>query len=408
MTFRHVNPNNTGLYPQVQLEWSPTTGGTSASPSWVDLTDRLRDWAWQYGQNDELGQSQPGTGFALLSNADRKLDPSYASGAWFGAIKPRRQFRMQFKWGGVTKAGFLAYARGFPQSWPAQGKDAVVRVDFVDLLGVLEGHDLVAGFSRAAELSGARISAILDAVGVPAGLRSIDTGTVTVAAIDVTDIGTSALSHAKQVAMDEFGRLFVAKDGTVTFHDRHRRINASNVHMSFSDEVPTGFSTVMPYGTEFRPEFDDNYLWNYVRVDGPSSDDTPGVASGGTTSQSDYWSIAKTFSSQLANEPDRSALAQYYVWLYQQARLRVPRIPLQMPVWSFALATEISDQIPVTRFSSGSTMTLTQNIEGIAHACSPGGPWRMEFQTSPADTNTYWTLQTSTLGTIDSTNLIAP
>jgi hypothetical protein len=50
---------------------------------------------------------------------------------------------------------------------------------------------------------------------------------------------------------------------------------------------------------------------------------------------------------------------------------------------------------------------LVQNVEGVRHACQPGGPWTTSVTTSPADTRTYMVTGHATLGLSDSGNLAA-
>jgi hypothetical protein len=388
------------LYPDVMLEWAPTTQPTDASQTWVNITDRLRLWDWGYGRNDELATFEAGTGSVVLDNRDRELDPSYDAGAWFGNIKPRKMFRLRYRWNGTVYPGFVSYARGLPQTYPATGFDSVVQVDLVDAFAILQGVDLVVGFTRPAELSGARIEAVLDAIGVPAALRDVDTGTVTVDAINVDTAGTSGLGHAKAVALDsEMGSLFVAKDGKVTFHDYERRLNASVLH-EFSDD-----GADLPY-TSIEPAFDETYLWNYIRTTGADGDTITAVAED-TASQDDYFIITKTLSTQLAYEPDVLQVAQRYALKYAQPELRLPALPLNGAaspddLWPVLLDLEVSDRVTVERFGDAADpMLLTQNVEGIRHACQPGGPWVTAVPTSPADTRTYFILDDATYGQLD-------
>lgn len=392
----------TYTYPDVLLEWAPTTKPTAASQTYTDITGRLREWSWGYGRNDELGRFEAGTGHVLLDNRDRELDPSYNAGAWFGNIKPRRMFRLRYRWNGVVYPGFVAYSRGFPQAWPAAGHDSVVKVDLVDAFAILQSVDLVVGFSRPVEDSGTRIAAVLDAAGIPAALRDIDTGTVDVEALEITDTGTSALDHAKQVAEAENGQFFIAKDGRATFHNRDRRLNAASLH-TFTDD-PAGS---LRYQPGLEPAWDDTYLWNFVRVAG-SAANTETVAED-TASQDDYHKIVKALSSGLAYGGDRTALAEYLLRVYKQPQLRAPALPVNgrlnpTAMWPVLLDLEVSDRVTVNRFATAADpMSLVQNVEGLRHTCKPGGPWQTTIATSPADETVYWQLDHATRSALDST-----
>jgi hypothetical protein len=408
MAFTPVLPGSTA-YPSVLLEWAPTSKPTDASQTYVDITSRLRDWEWGYGRNDELARFEAGTGYVLLDNRDRALDPTFNAGPWFGNVKPRKMFRLRYQYAGVTYPGFVAYARGFPQAWPSAGADSVVKVDLVDAFAILQGIDLVTGFTRGVERSDVRIGAVLDAVGIPAALRDLDVGTVDVAALTVTDAGTSGLDHARSVAADaEFGALFVAKDGKVTFHNRWRRLNQTSL-WTFTDN-PGGLRR---YAPDMEPAYDETYLWNYLTVAGPVVDD---VAATSTDAASvlDYHTLVRPVTSPLAVFNDRQALADYEIDLYAQPALRAPSLPLQGAsapalMWPCILDLEVSDRVTVDRFATSSDpMSFVQNVEGVRHSCRPGGPWLTTVATSPADTTQYWALENATLGLLQSTTYVAP
>jgi hypothetical protein len=88
-----------------------------------------------------------------------------------------------------------------------------------------------AGYDRAAvtptgagATSGARINAVLDGVGWPAGARNIDTGTTTVAA---TDFSGNALDEMRNVATAEVGDLWATADGKIRFRSRYNLYTAT-------------------------------------------------------------------------------------------------------------------------------------------------------------------------------------
>lgn len=407
MAFTNVLPGTT-IYPELRLRWAPTTKPTDGSQTYVDITSRLKGWTWKYGRNDELGVFEAGSGSVLLDNSDRAFDPSYTASPYYGNVKPRKMFELVARWNAVEYPVFVAYAQGFPQEWPsATQTGGQVLVSLVGGEALLNTYDLVVGFTRSAELSGARIDAVLTEVGIPAGLQDTDTGTVMIDAITVDQPGTSALSYARSVAADsEFGQLFAAKDGKLTFHDRQRRLNASILH-TFSD-VGGGHR----YDTEFKTAWDDAYLANYVRVDG-AADTDPGIAEN-AASQLDYVTVTKTMSSRLSDYNDREALANYVVSRYAQPLQRAPALPLQgarapSTQWPVILDLEVSDRIRIRQFDGSAVpIVLTQNVEGIRHTCKPGGPWLTEVATSPADISVYWTLGTAGKSELQSTTLLAP
>jgi hypothetical protein len=117
--------------PAVDIEWAPTTRPTNAA-SWTSIADRTRAWSTKRGRPTELDRFQAGTASILLDNKDRRLDPSYADGPWYGNIAPQRQYRIRAKWNGVEYGIIHAYADGFPQSYPGSGFDSVVELQATD------------------------------------------------------------------------------------------------------------------------------------------------------------------------------------------------------------------------------------------------------------------------------------
>jgi hypothetical protein len=201
------------FWPTMLLEWAPADPPSAETPTWVDITSRLREWEWQYGRNDETGEFEPGQGHVVLDNRDRAFDPTNTAGAWYGNIKPRRKFRMRCTWNATTYPIFLAHARGFPQHYPGE-LNKQVRVDLADALAILKAVDLEAiGFNRPVERSDERLEALLDAADIPDAERAISTGTVDVADTgDAVDLG-SAQEHVQQVTASEGVIPFVGRDG---------------------------------------------------------------------------------------------------------------------------------------------------------------------------------------------------
>lgn len=205
------------VWPTFTLEWAPASGPLVESPAWVDITDRLLEWEWSYGRNDETGEFEAGQGSLLLDSKDRAFDPSYTAGPWYGNIKPRRQFRMTTEWAGVTYPVFRAHARGFPQQYPSE-TNKTVRVQLADLLALLQAVDLDAlGFNRPPELSTDRLDAVLDEADIPAGFRDYDPGENYVFATDdLVEVG-SANSQLRAVEWTEGPPVYVNRSGNIAY-----------------------------------------------------------------------------------------------------------------------------------------------------------------------------------------------
>jgi hypothetical protein len=155
-------------------------------------------------------------------------------------------------------SGFITnYDTGF-----RQGNEDVstVTLKCIDAFKLLAGSAIttVAGTS-AGQLSGARVSALLDAVEWPVSLREIDTGNSTLQA----DPGTSrnVLEALQTVENSEFGGIFVDGQSNVVFVDRDSLITRPATSLyDFNDD-----GTDISY-TNAVVAYDDTTLINDVTV----------------------------------------------------------------------------------------------------------------------------------------------
>ena len=217
---------------------------TLGGERYFDITDRLVTAQVRRGKTQALDRIDAGVLAVTVDNSDRVFDPLYEAGPYFGQLIPRRSVRVS--------SNDLPVFVGFVDDFDIQyepGVQSVVRIDASDALSVLTNAGLEE-FTPDSELSGARINTVLDRPEIdwPAELRDIDPGNSTMLDTDVSE-GTSALTYMQLVANSEFGTLFLAKDGKITFRERNSVPNTPD--LVFSDEVlksryitPTRYRTV--------------------------------------------------------------------------------------------------------------------------------------------------------------------
>jgi hypothetical protein len=75
------------------VEFSPTLN--SEADNWVDITDQVETIQIGSGRSDELSQFQAGTCQIRLRNDDRRFDPLYVDGPYYGKLLPKRKFRVR-------------------------------------------------------------------------------------------------------------------------------------------------------------------------------------------------------------------------------------------------------------------------------------------------------------------------
>jgi hypothetical protein len=78
--------------PTVEIAWADTP--LTASPTWTDVTSRLRRLELDRSADPELRRFQAGRATIELDNLDRALEPGFASGPYYPNVKRRRQVRV--------------------------------------------------------------------------------------------------------------------------------------------------------------------------------------------------------------------------------------------------------------------------------------------------------------------------
>lgn len=114
------------------------------SPTWTDVTAYVRDDSVQItrGRNDPWSPFQPGRCTLVLSNRDRRFDPNYSSGPYYGSLNPRTQIRLTATYSAVTYPLFRGFIAYWPQQFGQAGLDAYVTLDCYDGLEWASGARL--------------------------------------------------------------------------------------------------------------------------------------------------------------------------------------------------------------------------------------------------------------------------
>jgi len=122
-----------------------TTGGANAVPLggdlsdivWTDVSAYVRDLSTKRGRNNELDSFSPGTMSVTLSNADRRFDPEYTAGPYFGSVTPSRPIRVQAEYDGQgVEDLFFGWIDGWDQQYN-RPSDATVVVTATDGFKIL-------------------------------------------------------------------------------------------------------------------------------------------------------------------------------------------------------------------------------------------------------------------------------
>ena len=133
-------------YPNVQVEISFVSAPYTVSPTWVDVTDYVREVTVRRGRSDEFQEFEAGTATITLDNRDRRFDPLNTSSPYSPNVVPRRGIRITaLNTIGGTTTSFRMF-RGFVEGWPVSitdaGFDSTVTIECVDIMGLLAQEEL--------------------------------------------------------------------------------------------------------------------------------------------------------------------------------------------------------------------------------------------------------------------------
>jgi Concanavalin A-like lectin/glucanases superfamily len=155
-------------HPSLVVEISFVSAPLATGPTWVDVSQWVRDSpgvSIVRGRSSEFGAFPAGRCSLVLSNRDRRFDPSFAAGPYFGGLTPRRQIRVRCVWSATTYDLFTGWVTGWPQSFGSGGLDATVAIEAIDGLAWLAD----------VRLSSDPVKAYVTSLGVPSMfLRTAD------------------------------------------------------------------------------------------------------------------------------------------------------------------------------------------------------------------------------------------
>jgi hypothetical protein len=346
----------------------------------VDVSNLLDSITTNRGRNAQADQFQTGTMSMRLIDQNGDFNPQNTNSPYYGLLSPMRKVTIGANYNGVDYNIFAGFITSYTTTTPKNANDVVyTTITAVDGFRLAQNAHIttVAGTS-AGQLSGARINAILDAIGWPITQRDIDTGLTTLLA----DPGTArtGLAAMQTVETSEYGALYCGKNGDFVFQDRtvtSESIGGTPVVFNDDGSAITYFNAVW--------RFDDTLVYNQASI----------TRTGGTAQvSSNQASIDKYFlhsynQTGLLMQTDAEAkdYANCYVASRAETSSRCDAIQLDLYTADYdagitaALDLDFFDPVTITTNQPGSsTLTKTLQVFGIAHSITPGN-WKTTLTT---------------------------
>ena len=373
--------------------------------TWTDVSAYLRSFHITRGRQYELNQMQAGTCDITLKNLDRAFDPTYSASPFYPNLRPMVPVRISAVFQSTTYRLFTGYVERFPQNrtGPTYAETQIQAVDGFELLT----NSVLPGDSYPQELSGDRVTRVLDAVGWSSSARSIAAGQSDIIAYVFGDIDfVDPLSHLQDVSTSELGQFFMDAAGNATFRDRLSNISPTPLG-TFTDQPLVDIGDI-GY-SDLQKSFDKDLIFN----------DWRGTRSGGSIVQEALDSISITKYAQRAQSrtpllpSDLETLMQMQSLLnaYKEPTIRVSQITVtpanNVDSWLQVLTRELGDMITVREHPPGGGIPFVQDelIQQIDLTVDKDvASSKCVYSLLPGDPSSFLVLDDATSGTLDSTN----
>lgn len=375
----------------------------SASP--VDVTADVNSVTINRGNTSQLFPDvSAGTGVIQLNNdagstlGPRTYDPLNSSSPYYGNIIPGRRVTVSSD----DQIIFDGRVAAWDYTYDVSGRSvAVMKIaDGLSILGRQEFDDWTA---TAGQTAGPRISNVLDRAEVQWPYsRDLDTG-VSVLQGDTVTFQTNVLAYLNTVAKSDLGLLFIARDGVLTFRDRHAALNAATT-VSFADD-----GTGIPY-TTIGTSYGDDLLYNRISVSATGFGPATVLE---LTSQFEYGIRSYSTPTLLLNSSAQMLdMANFIAGTYANPEYRITKIVVELTPLSaasrIALATlDIASVVAVsfTPNRTGTAITRNSLVIGMSHDIGPARH-TLTLSLSDVDRRSFFQLDDTVFGKLD-TSLLA-
>ncbi len=390
-----------------------TTYVLDGTTNFADVTTGINLISVKRGRRDQGDQFSAGTMVLNMLDTTGIFNPFDEQSPYFDpltaqpGLAPMRKVRLaRYSATNVKEYLFNGYIVNYDYNFELGGLDTCTVYCADDFY--LLAQTYMDEFNVSEELSNVRLSAVLDLpeVDFPIAQRDISTGTQTLggAAAFTVPAGTNVLEYCTRINTAEQGRLFMSRDGDLTFQPRIGNTLSQPV-VNFHDD-----GTNVPFDS-LGISFEADQVVNRAAV---------AIANGNQQIADDAASQAKYFiqttsitDSLLHNDTAALALANYLLSPEPEARYTAVGTNLNKLTTAQrdTIATiDIGDTISIEKsFTSGnSTTQLAQelSVEGIEHTITVNNGHAIMFFTAPTTIVYELILDDAVFGIINSTNVL--
>jgi hypothetical protein len=390
-----------------------TTYVLDGTTNFADVTTGINSISVKRGRRDQGDQFSAGTMVLNMLDTTGIFNPFDSLSPYFDpstaqpGLAPMRKVRLaRYSATNVKEYLFNGYIVNFDYNFALGGLDTVTVYCADDFY--LLAQTYMDQFNVSEELSNVRLSAVLDLpeVDFPIAQRDIDTGTQTLGGASAFTVpaGTNVLEYCTRINTAEQGRLFMSRDGNLTFQPRIGNTLSASV-ADFHDD-----GTNIPFDS-LGVSFEADQVINRAAV---------AIAGGNQQIADDAASQAKYFiqttsitDSLLHNDTAALALANYLLSPEPEARYTAVGTNLNKLTTAQrdTIATvDIGDTISIEKsFASGSgTTQLAQelSVEGIEHTITVDNGHSVMYFTAPTTIVYELILDDPIYGIIDALNVL--
>ena len=382
--------------------------------NFADVTTGINSVNVKRGRRDVGDQFSAGTmTFNMLDttgifNPFDTLSPYYDPATAQPGLAPMRRVRLaRYSSTNVKELLFAGFVVNFEYNFELGGLDTVTVYCADDFY--LLAQTYMAEFNVSHQLSSARLTAVLNLpeVDFPLTQRNISTGTQTLggAAAFTVDEGTNTLDYCNQINLAEQGRLFMARDGDLTFQPRIGNTLSASV-ADFHDD-----NTNIPYDS-VGITFEADQVVNRAAV--AIKGNTTQQVADDAASQAKYFIQTTSITDSLLHDNTAAlALANYLLEPEPEARytsLGTNLNKLTTAQRDTVAVIDIGDTITIEKtFASGAgTTELAQelSVEGVEHTITVSGGHSVMYFTAPTTIVYELILNDAIYGIINSTNVL--